>query len=127
MIGRPDRASPDGLVDYKTSPPVKVAPRPEADYKLLAGENPRQILGPEWRLVDYAWGEKSGIARMTYRLKWDRSQRRIVEVQQPADRTQAGWKQRPKLTNEQHAAMLARHFEAFHVTSEKLAIGAYGR
>ena len=120
-------AEPRDLADARRNPPVKTPPRPEADYKLLVGENPRQILGPEWRLVDYTWGEKSGTARMTYRLKWDRSQRRIVEVQQPADRTQAGWKQRPKLTDEQHAAMLARHFEAHRATSEKLAIGAYGR
>lgn len=97
-------------------------PRP-ADYKLPVGANPTPP-GKGWKLVDYSWSEKTGVARLSYRRKWNPAEKVIVEVQQPAGEHQDGWKIRPEIDRD---AVLARYFESQRKQLEMQAIGAYGR
>jgi hypothetical protein len=92
-----------------------------ADLNLEPGENPRPT-GRGWLLVDYNWDEDTGVARLVYRR---RKERLVVDVKQPAGRSQAGWRDRPAIN---HAAVLARYFESQRDQLVKLeAGGVYGR
>lgn len=73
-------------------------------YPILPpGTNPRQHAGDI--LLDYAWGEMSGVGKFTY--KRVDGTREIVEVRQPASPQQASWSERPR---GDHATMLANYF-----------------
>jgi hypothetical protein len=72
--------------------------------------------------VDYRWSEKTGLARFAYRKKRDPAERLVIELQQPAHHSHAGWSHRPDVSRE---AMLARHFEVIRDTMRLAAAGAY--
>lgn len=137
MIGTPDKTYGGGAVDYKTASPRQRAksgnfgkplrgplppPRP-ADYKLPVGSNARPP-GKGWGFVAYSWSEKTGVGRAVYRRTWDPTERLVIEVQQPANEYQDGWKKKPPIDRE---AVLARYFESQRTQIAMQALGVYGR
>lgn len=98
------------------------APKP-ADYSLPVGSRATPP-GRGWILVDYSWEEKTGIARLSYRRKWNPAERVIVEVQQPAGAHHEGWRIKPAVDRD---ALMARHVETLRAQMRMQAAGAYGR
>jgi hypothetical protein len=119
-VSAPRPENEDVVPEYDEESPR--APRP-ADYFLPVGATASPP-GKGWKLVDYSWDEKTGIARLAFRRKWNPAERVVVEVQQPASECHEGWQQKPEINRD---AVLARYFESQRVQMHMQAIGAYGR
>jgi hypothetical protein len=107
--------------DAKSTPRVEAKQPP--DYRLSVGATARPP-GRGWILVDYSWDEDTGLARLSFRRRWNTSERVVVEIEQPAHRLHAGWRDKPEINRD---AVLARYFDTIRSQAKLAAVGAYAR
>lgn len=108
---------------FRAMPPRAPKPPRPPDYKLPVGTTASPP-GKGWKLVDFSWDERTGLARLSFRRKWNPAERVVVEVQQPAGEHHEGWAIKPPIN---HDAVLARYFESQRTQMQMQALGAYGR
>jgi hypothetical protein len=101
---------------------AKTRPKAPADVVLGVDQAPRLTLDlRHWDLHDYSWDERTGVGRYKYRR---REERLVVDVPQPTGAQHSAWPNRAAID---HAAMLARYFEATRVQQLMQVAQVYGR